>query len=338
MRKKILPFALLGAVLVGLIVFGISLYRAAPVLDPSMPPELQDSMKKIYGLESPMTSLARDLGIVRYAKSSHKPAPNGAGQAQIPTTVPASQTSRLIIYNVSLSLVVADTETSLIQIEDLVRQAGGYVVSSNIKQYEKGASATISVRVPSELLDQTVAQMRDLALEVENQSKSGQDITDEYVDLESRLRVLQAAEQELLDLYQTRLGNGQVSEILEVYQELLKFRKEIESVMGRIQYLKQSVELAQISIALTPDILAQPPEIGKWHPKGTIRVAFQVLLSSLQVLVDLVIWIFVFIIPWLVIVGAPGYGIWFLIRRYRSKKGPSTDHTRSQETMQADKR
>jgi hypothetical protein len=230
------------------------------------------------------------------------------------------QASRLIIYTVHMSLVVGDTEAAVAQIENLVGELGGYVTSSSTQQYEEGVRASLTVRVPSEELDRALERLRGLALEVRSESRTGEDVTEEYVDLSARLEILEAAERELLELYQTRQASGEVADILEVYRQLVVFRQDIEALQGRIQYLEQSAALATVTVELTPDVLAQPIEVGGWRPEGTVRAAFQALLSSLQFLADAVIWFFITLLPLLVVIGAPAYGIWRLVRRWRARR------------------
>lgn len=250
---------------------------------------------------------------IEYAAVPYAPAGQEGGVGGELAVVPA-QAPRLIIYTVDTSLVVRDTEAALAQIESLTTEMGGYVTSSNTQQYEEGARATITVRVPAEELDQALEQLRALALEVLNESRSGQDVTEEYVDLRARLDILEAAEQELLELYETRQASGEIADILDVYRQLVTFRQEIESLTGRIQYLEQSAAMATITIELTPDVLAQPIEVGGWRPQGTLRNALQSLIHVLQFLADAVIYIFVLILPALIVAAAPFVGLFFLVR------------------------
>jgi hypothetical protein len=246
--------------------------------------------------------------------------PIAGSQGELASAFP--QAPRLIISTVHMSLVVRDTAASLAQIENLATESGGYVTSSNTQGYEEGSRASVTIRVPSERLDEVLEQLRELALEVRSENRSGQDVTEEYVDLNARLEILEAAEQELLELYQTRQASGEVADILEVYRQLVTFRQEIESLTGRIQYLQQSAALATVTLELTPDVLAQPIEVGGWRPEGTARAAFQALISGLQFLADAIIWSLILLLPLAVVVGIPIYGLWRLVRRRRTRQQP----------------
>ena len=109
--------------------------------------------------------------------------------------VPAIE--RLIIRNASLDIVVSDTDEVVDQVGALVDEFGGYIVDSNRYQYQEGLRATVTLRIPVENLDEVLDRIRDMATEIRSESISGQDVTEEYVDLESRLRHLESTEERL---------------------------------------------------------------------------------------------------------------------------------------------
>ncbi|HHN93573.1 MAG TPA: DUF4349 domain-containing protein [Anaerolineae bacterium] len=246
---------------------------------------------------------------------------SGGGAARELSSVSSQATTeRLIIYDADMTLVVQDTDRALAEVESLAEELGGYVSSSNTQEYAEGSRASVVLRVPADQLDTAMNRLRGLALEVRQESRTGQDVTEEYVDLNARLKILQAAEQELLELYQKRQAEGEVDDILEVYRQLVSFRQEIESLTGRIQYLEQAAAMATITVTLIPDTLAQPVEFGGWRPEGTARAALQALIHILQTLADAVIWFFITIVPLAVIIGAPLYGLWRWIRHRRRNR------------------
>ena len=232
-----------------------------------------------------------------------------------------STVERIIIRNASLSLVVPDTETALDEINSLVDELEGYVVESNTNQYQEGLHAYVRLRVPAESLDVALERIRDLATEVRSENISGQDVTEEYVDLQSSLRYLEATEERLLEF----LEEAEDTEAaLAVYEQLQTIQADIEHVKGRMQYLEQSAAMATISLDITPDELAQPIEVGGWHPEGTLRDAFQSLIRVLQFLADAAIVIVVLVLPVLLVIAAPVVGLFFLVRsivrRRRARK------------------
>jgi hypothetical protein len=228
---------------------------------------------------------------------------------------------RLIIRDASLSVVVPDTEAALEEINDLVDELGGYVVESNVYQYQEGLQASVRLRIPAESLDVALARIRDLATEVRRENISGQDVTDEYVDNKSSLRHLEATEERLLEF----LEEAEDTEAaLAVYEQLREVQAQIEHFKGRIQYLEESAAMATVSLEITPDELAQPIQVGGWRPQGTLRNAFQSLIRVLQFLVEALIVIVVLVIPVLVAIALPVVGLFLLVRaivrRRRARK------------------
>lgn len=310
---------LLGILLLAAFVFTTVLVRAAPIHrsnSSDIPPEVEEQVRARLGLERPTTGLARRLGFVR--RVDVDPASElqelQVLESQEDDQAQATQESRLVIYTVDTSLIVDDVEQALADVEELTARLDGYVTSSSTSTYEDNVRATIVIRVPSAQLDTVRAELRALALEVRNETRSGEDVTEEYVDLNARIQILQAAEQELLELYETRQASGEISDILEVYEELVGFREEIESLTGRMQYLEQSAALATVTIELIPDELAHPIEIG-WGPQGAARSAFQSLVRAFQLLADSIIWFLIYTLPQLLLVVVLVYLLWRWVGR-----------------------
>jgi len=228
---------------------------------------------------------------------------------------------RLIIRDASLSLVVPDTEAALDEINDMVAELDGYIVQSNVDQYQEGMRASVQLRVPAESLDVALDRIRGLATEVRSENISGQDVTEEYVDRKSSLRHLERTEARLLEF----LDEAEDTEAaLDVYAQLREVQAEIEQVKGRIQFLEQSAAMATIRLDIVPDELAQPIQVGGWHPEGTLRNAFEGLVRVLQFLVDALIVIVVLIMPVLIAIAIPVVGlialVRALVRRRRARK------------------
>jgi hypothetical protein len=228
---------------------------------------------------------------------------------------------RLIIRDAWLSLVVPDTQAALDEIDDMVAELDGYVVQSSLEQYQEGKRASVQLRVPAESLDVALERIRGLATEVRSENISGQDVTEEYVDRKSSLRHLEQTEAKLLEF----LDEAEDTEAaLDVYAQLRQVQAEIEQVKGRIQFLEQSAAMATIRLEITPDQLAQPIQVGGWHPEGTLRNAFEGLVRVLQFLVDALIVIVVLILPVLIAIAIPVVGVIALmralLRRRRARK------------------
>lgn len=216
---------------------------------------------------------------------------------------------RLIIRTGDLRIVVEDTEASLAAIGDLANQLEGWVVSTNVYQVGEAKEGSITIRVPSTQFDAAMAQIKAMALEVDGETTLGQDVTEEYVDLSARLQNLEVTAERVRNF----LDSAQdVEEALAVNAELSRLEGEIEAMKGRLQYLSQSAAFSSITVGVTPDILFQPIEIAGWRPEGVARDALEALVNALEGLASFLIWVAIFILPLVLIIGLP---VWFIGRR-----------------------
>lgn len=290
------------------------------------------------------SALAPDMGFaVEESLEMEAPAemaePATLDRASGNATVDSVQ-ERLVIRNANLSVVVEDPSASVEEISAMAESMGGFVVSSNVFQTSFGDSrlgepiqakqANITIRVPSDRLDEALDQIKEGAVEVRNQNVSGQDVTEEYTDLQSRLRNLEAAEEQLRQIMDQ---STETEDTLRVLQELRQVREEIEVIQGRVQYLEQSARLSSISVDLIPDVAAQPLQIGRWTPEGTAREAVESLVGTLQFLADAAIWGVICVVPIGLIVGLPlylaGRAIWRRRQRRKAQAAASENSSKA---------
>jgi len=230
---------------------------------------------------------------------------------------------RLVIRNANLTLVVTDPTASVEAITKMAEDMGGFVVSSYLYETAYGTGdltttqGTITVRVPADQLDMALDSIKAGAIEVRSENISGEDVTQQYVDLESRLRNLEAAEEQLQEI----MGSATTTEdVMMVYNQLVQVRGEIESVKGQMQYFEQSARLSAITIELIPDAAAQPLQIAGWRPEGTAKAAVEALIQALQFIAEAGIWAVICVLPIGLILGVPAY---FIIRAIRRRRKPA---------------
>jgi hypothetical protein len=245
----------------------------------------------------------------------------GERYADADEALTASTQDRMIIYIVNMDLVVEDTAAALEQIESLTAEMGGFVSNSNAWKEKDQLRARITVRVPADRLDQALTQIRDLATDVQSEDRDSDDVTEQFTDLEARLRNLRKTEGELLELLETRQEEtGDTEAILEVHRYLTDIRGQIEQIQGRMNYLSNLSAMATIQISLTPDVLAQPLVVGKWQPQGTALKAIQALINTVKFLVEALIWILLLIVPVLAIILLPLFLIVRAVLRWRRRR------------------
>jgi hypothetical protein len=228
---------------------------------------------------------------------------------------------RMIVRTADLSLVVNDTEESVARIKDVVTELDGYVVDTRLWRDDGQLRGSVTVRVPANSLDAALSSFKALAVKVERENSSSQDVTEEYTDLDARLRNLEATEEELLELLSTvRERTGKAEDILAVHRELTNIRGQIEQLKGRMQYLERTAAMSAISIELIPDVLAQPIAGTGWRPSVTVSTALRSLVGTLRLVADAVIVIVLYVLPLAIILLIPVAIIWFVWRRWRQRK------------------
>lgn len=231
--------------------------------------------------------------------------------------LPAGQ-ERLIIRTADMAIIAADTQEALDSIAEMANNGGGWVVSSNVFQSsDSSKTGYITIRVPSEGFQSLLDAIAGLAVEVTNVSTSGQDVTEEFVDLDARLGNLEATAARL----RTFLDESQtVEEALAVNNELSRVEGEIEAIKGRMQYLQQSATFSSITVNVTPDELAQPIEVGGWQPMGVAKQAVESLLNILQLLANAVIWLVIVALPVVLVIAVPIVLVIWGIRWWRRRE------------------
>jgi hypothetical protein len=231
---------------------------------------------------------------------------------------------RMIIYDGSLVLVLADTEAGQDAVVAIAEGASGYVSSASSYSYEGGLRRIdMTLRVPAEAFFSTMEALRALAIEVTQDAISSQDVTQEYVDLESRLKALEVKEARLEQLMEEA---EDTEAVLAVYAELSATQVQIEETKGRMRFLERQSAMATITVTLVPDELSRPVEIAGWRPQGTAKRAVETLVGAFQFLVEALIWIVILVLPVVILIGFAIIGFIRLLRLIfgrgkRRKKG-----------------
>ncbi len=236
----------------------------------------------------------------------------------------ASDAGRLIIKNAELKLLVADTDVAIDRATQVVGDMGGYIVSSRTwyqdvydSDGENYKYATITIGVPVEQFERTLSRLRALSSRVLDETASGEDVTDQFVDLQSQLTNLEATRERI----KTFLDEAKtVDEALRINTELSEIERQIEEIKGRMNYLSDRSAYSTVTVNFEPDI----PEIvptptpmpDQWNPGNTFNDAKQAVTHAYQGIVDFLIWVLVVFVP---IVAPPVLILWIIWRLLRRK-------------------
>jgi hypothetical protein len=253
------------------------------------------------------------------------PSSDAAKNAQGGGGVEATSVERLVIQNADLSVVVADPKASMDKIAKMAKDMGGFVVSSNLYQSyapngETVPEATLVIRVPAEKLEEALDKIKKDAVEVQSETRSGQDVTAEYVDLKSRLGTYEDALAQLEKIMQEKTTP---EEVLNVFNQMVYYREQIELIKGQMKYYEEASALSAVSLRLIAEETLQPLQIGGWEPQGVARDAIQNLIYFWQGFVDFLINFFLYTLPVLITIGIPLYVVFLILRWfYRKVRGP----------------
>ncbi len=265
-------------------------------------------------------SAARDAAGKAAGAAPASPA-GGAPASGGGESIPAAADNRLIVRNGEVGIVVGDAEQASGRIQRIAEGAGGYVTNTNLSRRNDVMQGTITVRVPADKFDGVLADIKGVGSRSENERVTSTDVTEEYTDLNARLRNLEATEKELLALLTTtREKSGRADDVLAVYRELTSIRGDIERIKGRINFLDKSTAMATLAVTLLPSPISRPIVDEAWAPLQTVRDAFRAMLIMLQGLVNAAIWVAILGIPVLLIVGVPLAVLVWVIRRWRRRR------------------
>ena len=223
-----------------------------------------------------------------------------------------------VIKNGSLSLNVKKTDEAVDQITQIASSMGGEVFSTNFYERVKGLrSGTIVVKVPGKDFEKAIAEMKKVATQVINEYTSGQDVTEQYVDLQAQLKNKQAEEQTFVSLLDR---SGKLEDVLAVTREISRVRGEIERLQGKIKYLESQTDMATITVSLSEDVELAPVGSG-WRPGQVFKQSVQDLVKSMQNFIDNVIRFIIVGLPslilFLIVLGIVWWVAKKIIARFR---------------------
>lgn len=249
----------------------------------------------------------------------------------VSSSVEPTQQDRLVIKNADLTITVDDPQASMDKLAYLAESLGGHVVSSNTYQtYANNGTqipeGTITIRIPSEKLTDALDRIKADAVEVQNENVSGEDVTDQYVDLQSRLKAKKAAEAKLLEI----MNQAESTEdTLNVYAQLQVIQSDIEVLTGQINYYERSAAMSSITVRVIATEKSQPIEIGGWKLGETASAAIQDLIDYMQGFLQFLLRFIIFILPVLITIFLPFYLVFIairaLVRRNRQKKAAKAE-------------
>ncbi|AGB02223.1 DUF4349 domain-containing protein [Methanoregula formicica] len=215
-----------------------------------------------------------------------------------------------IIKTADITVEVRDVTGAAESLKSLATSHGGYLSSTNIrKNYQNQLSGTVTIRVPQASFDAAIEGVKALGT-LKSISTSGEDVTEQYVDLEAR----KASYTNQLAQYNAIMKQStRVEDIIKVQEQIDRVQTELDRLNGRLNYLNSRIDLATITV-----YLQEPEPVGGQAGHDFVSAINEGIAGFLGMIDALIILLFT-LLP-LIIIGAIGYGIYTW---QRNKKGPA---------------
>lgn len=208
--------------------------------------------------------------------------------------VTAADVQARIIKTGYLDLTVKDVNEAAGKIGAYAEGKGGFVQNTSVSEREDGTKyGTVDIRVPAKEFEGAMNEIKTYAVVVNTDTTSGQDVTEQYTDLQSQLTNAQAQEAQYLDILKKAVT---VEEILQVQPYLDQVQSTINSLKGQIQYMDNVTSYSTISVSLTEEATVRAPT-KEFRPSDAVTAAIQALVATAQSLAIVAIW--------LVVLGGP---------------------------------
>jgi len=233
------------------------------------------------------------------SETAAQPGDNGSPQ------VASASVDRKITQTASMSLQVKAVGDAFQEVGRIAAGASGFVTSSSFSNQGEQQVAAVTIRVPAARFDEVLASLRGLAVKVENEQSQANDVTQEYTDLGSRLRNLQATEAQYLEFMK---GTKDTAEVLQVQDRLNSVRGDIETVQGRINLLDSLSDMSTVTVHLRPEA-ASSAGSGNANPAEAARAAWDASLKTLRVIATVFVAVAAFswwLVPVLVVLALIG--------------------------------
>ena len=219
-----------------------------------------------------------------------------------------------IIRDGHMTIRVKSAQAAKIRVDSLLIPFGAYYASENFNNNDREATFYLRLRIPAAAFDNFMACLEQGYGEILNKDIQARDVTDQFIDLETRLQ----NKRNYLGRYNSLLKEAKtVKDILQIQEEIRGLEEEIESTTGRLKYLSDQVDYSTLQLSLTEqkDFQFKPEERDRFGEKLK-----QALTKGWYGVVDFVLFLFKIWPLWLVLCLA----LIFLKRRSRPTKSTKT--------------
>ncbi|MEI3607387.1 DUF4349 domain-containing protein [Pseudogracilibacillus sp. SE30717A] len=281
--------------------------------------ELSDEMKdaksdsQMYSnteTEEADTEISNDFAAIELKDQSLENETKGADE----TKIDLAQTDRMIIHQAQLHINVKDIDKAQTNIEAKAKKYDGYIVESNIyRENEDDNTAYIKVRIPEKDFQAFLSDTEETAAEVLERNVTGQDVTEQFMDLESRLKSKRAVEERLLEFMKEA---KKTEDLLQISNDLATIQEEIEVIVGQMKYLENQTSFSTIEISMYENSVKIPElenkDLDTWE-----RTQKQLAISTNYILATLsgIVVFLVGNLPIILIFSVVGLAVYYIVKR-----------------------
>jgi Domain of unknown function (DUF4349) len=238
----------------------------------------------------------------------------GTAPLPVPTNVPSESASGTmapdtkIIKTASLTIEVNDVPGAVEFLKSLAAQKGGYISSTNVqKNYNNRLTGSVIIRVPEKEFETTLTGVQAIGT-VKSVSTQGQDVTEEYVDLQAQKTSYQNQLAQYNEIMKKAVN---VEDVITVQQQVDRVQVQLNRLEGRLKYLDSRIDLSTITVNLQ-----EPEPVGGQSGHNFVSTINEGI-SGFFGMIDAVIILFFTLLP-IIIIGGAGYGIY---RWHKARKG-----------------
>ncbi|MEP7008737.1 MAG: DUF4349 domain-containing protein [Acidobacteriota bacterium] len=245
-------------------------------------------------------------------------------QPNAPAPAAPRPSPRKLIKTIEMAIEVRKPEEVSTTLQTLAETLGGYVSGVGANRLEDGAmQVTLTLRIPVEKLDAARAEVKRLAVKVLSEQLHTEDVTDQLVDLDARLKTLRATEAELQALLaESRAKARKVEEIMAIFRELTEIRTQIEQIGAQVVGLDRQVAYSTLQVQISPVSSARPVTGDGWQPGDRVRDSIRTLVNFLRGLGDFLIFVLIVGVPVLFVIWLALFLLRKLWRRVRANRPP----------------
>ena len=241
-------------------------------------------------------------------KVTDMPTPKGLSYYSNEKLVDGTNREKNIIKSGDIKVLADDIDKTLLEVEKIVKKYNAETQSTYEGGKGKFRNVNLVYKVKVSDFESFFNELKDMDVELDSSSSSVNDVTNEVIDLEARLKTYRNTESQLLEMQKTAKN---VTETMAVYKELTDIRYKIESVQSQLKYYSNQTDYSTVSVVVAQNNAGAMIQDDVWRPIGIFKNALRAFVHVLKGIGSLLIWLIVFGIPALVL----GLLVKYIVRR-----------------------